>query len=410
MTHTATTDKSTRCERALYIAFDMGRDAWQLASSDGGKTRREVKLARTDVERGKADVLAEIAKARAAFGLPEDAPVHALYEAGRDGFWFARWLLGQSVQCLVVDPCSILVDRKAKQRKNDAIDSRALLDLLVRHVTGDRTVNTVAVPPPDAEDARELGRLIHRLGRARRSLALRVQSVLWSRGVDASYHTGIRAEFDKMRTGDGRPLDRVVRVELDVLCGQIEHLDRDLDLLERERVAQVEEPVTPVQAQAQQLEQLLGIGPIGAWTLAHEMFGWRTFRNGKALGAFLGLAPTPWCSGQMNRDQGISKAGPAKLRALLVQLGWGWLRYQPQSALAKWYGERFGGTAKRSKRVGIVAVARKLAVALWRYVTQGVIPDGAAFKSAGHRVATPHQRGFCARKLPPLVPQQAVAA
>lgn len=410
MTQTATTTESTRPARALYIAFDMGRDSWQAASSDGGKTRRDVKVARNDIERGKADVLAEIAKARTVFGLPDDAPVHALYEAGRDGFWFARWLQACGVRCLVIDPCSILVDRKAKQRKTDAIDARALLDLLVRHVTGDRTVNTVAVPPPDAEDARELGRLLHRLGRARRSLALRLQSVLWSRGIDASYRTGIQADFDGMRSGDGHPLDRIVRIELEVLCGQIEHLDRDLDQLERERVQQVVQPATPTQEQAHQLEQLVGVGPIGSWTLAHEVFGWRTFRNGKALGAFLGLAPTPWCSGQMNREQGISKAGPSKLRALMVQLAWGWLRYQPDSDLAKWYGERFGGTAKRSKRVGIVAVARKLVIALWRYVTQGVIPGGAELKSAGHRITTPRQRGCSIRRLPPTASTLSAAA
>ena len=220
--------------------------------------------------------------------------------------------------------------------KNDAIDARALLDLLVRHVTGDREINIVPVPPADAEDARELGRLIERLGRARRSLALRVQSVLGTRGIDTSYRTGMQAELDDMRTGDGHPLDPVVRLEVELLCGQIEHIDRDLATLERRRVAEIKQPATPTQQQAHRLEQLVGIGPIGAWTLAHELFGWRQFRNGKALGAYLGLAPTPFCSGQMQRDQGISTAGPSKLRSLMVQLAWAWLRYQPQSDIAKW--------------------------------------------------------------------------
>lgn len=388
----------------------MGKDAWQFACCDGGKARREGKIVRTDVEQGKRDLLLEIAKAVRHFGLPDDVKVHAMYEAGRDGFWFARWLDSAGVDCLVVDPCCILVDRRAKQRKNDAIDARALLDLLVRHVTGDREVNVVPVPPPEAEDARELGRLLHRLGRVRRSLACRVQSVLWTRGIDEFYRTGLQEELDAMRSGDGRPLDRVVRLEVEMLCGQIEHIDRDMAKLEQERVAQVQKPTTPAQQQAHRLEQLVGIGPIGAWTLAHELFSWRHFRNGKALGAYLGLAPTPFCSGQMNRDQGISKVGPSKLRSLMVQLGWAWLRYQPQSDIAKWFAERFGATAKRSRRIGIIAVARKLVIALWRYVTQGIVPGGAELKAACHKLVVPRQRGFSAKRLAPVGQPMAMAA
>lgn len=409
MTQTATTTDSSASSRALYIAFDMGKEAWQFACGDGGKFRREGKFDRTDVEQGKRALLAEVCKAKQHFGLPTEATVHAMYEAGRDGFWFARWLNDAGIACLVVDPCCILVDRRAKRRKNDAIDARALLDLLVRHVTGDREVNIVPVPPPEAEDARELGRLLHRLGRVRRSLACRVQSVLWTRGIDVLYRTGLQAELGTMHSGDGRPLDHIVRLEVEMLCGQIEHIDRDLAKLERERVAQVEKPATSAQKQAHQLEQLVGIGPIGAWTLAHELFSWREFRNAKALGAYLGLAPTPFCSGQMNRDQGISKVGPSKLRSLMVQLGWAWLRYQPESDIAKWFAERFGATAKRSRRIGIIAVARKLVIALWRYATQGVVPAGAALKPAEHRIPIPAQRGFNARRLAPAAPVVAMA-
>lgn len=272
----------------------------------------------------------------------------------------------------------------------------------MRHVTGDRVVNAVAIPPPDAQDERELGRIIDRLGRTRRTLATRLQSLLWTLGIDAGYHTGIQSEFAEMRTGDGRPLGGTVRLELDCLCNQLECLDRDLHRLESERVRQVQKPVTPTQKQAHDLEKLVGIGPIGAWTLAHEVFGWRHFKNDKALGSFLGLAPTPWCSGQMQQEQGISKAGPSRLRSLMVQLAWAWLRLQPESHLAKWYQERFGATAKRSRRVGIVAVTRKLLVALWRYVTQGIVPMGAALKPEQTRsIHVPCQKGFSRRRLAP---------
>ena len=321
MATTTSVSDSTRTTRALYIAFDMGRDSWQFAAGDGGKTRRELKILRTDLAQGKRDVIAEIAKARTAFGLADDAPVHAVYEAGRDGFWFARWLGSIGVQCLVIDPCSILVDRRQKQRKNDAIDARALLDVLVRHVTGDRLVRPVAVPPPEAEDHRQLGRAIHRLGRDRRALATRLQSILWSRGIDAHYRTGMQEDFESMRTGEDRPLDAITRLELETLCAQLEVLDKHLYRLEELRTRQVMAPATKTQEIAQRLERLAGIGPIGSWTLAHELFGWREFKNAKHLGAFLGLAPTPFCSGQMqlnfNQKPRPAKAPPrSTLRSL----------------------------------------------------------------------------------------------
>lgn len=386
MTQTTTSPESSRSGRCLYMALDMGRDSWQLALSDGGTIRRDAKVDRTDVQAGKRDLLAEIAKARQRFGLADDAQVHAVYEAGRDGFWLARWLIAQGVQCIVIDPCAILVDRKAKHRKNDAIDARALLDLLVRHVTGDRLLKPVCVPPPDAEDARELGRLLTKLGRTRREYIARLRSLLWGRGIDVDYRTDLPASFDDMRTGDDRPLDPVLRLECEVLCRQIAHVDREICRLEDTRALEIAKPVTPAQTQARQLERLVGIGPIGSWTLAHELFSWREFASSKKIAAFVGLAPTPWCSGTMQRDQGISKAGSGPLRALLVQLAWAWLRLQPESELSQWFRTRFGETAKRSKRVGIIAVARKLLVALWRYVTLGVVPAGAHVKADHHRI------------------------
>ncbi len=393
MTQATSTAQSSLTGTVLYIALDMGRDSWQFAASDGGKIKREVKVVRTDLDVGKTTLLDEIAKARARFRLPDDAPVYAVYEAGRDGFWLARWLDDAGIKCMVIDPASILLDRKAKHKKNDAIDARALLELLIHHATGVRALQAVAVPSIEAEDARELGRLLQSLASVRRSLAMRVQSLLWSRGIDASYRTDMPQHFEEMRTGDGKPLPPVLRMELQILCGQLENMDRDLCKLEDQRARQVQKPQTPTQQVSHDLERLLGIGPIGASTLAHELFGWRTFENGKKLGAFVGLAPTPFASGTMDRDQGISKAGSGPLRALLVQLAWDWLRYQPDSDLAGWYRGRYGETSKRSRRVGIVAVARKLLIALWRYATQGVVPPGAKLKAETHKISLPRPRG-----------------
>ena len=181
---------------------------------------------------------------------------------------------------------------------------------------------------------------------------------------------------------------------VEVLCRHIEYLDSDILKLELQRVELLKKPVSPAHQQAHQLEKLYGIGPVGAWTLAHDLFSWREFQNGKKLGSFVGLSPTPWASGTVAREQGISKAGSGPLRALLVQLAWGWLRYQPDSELTKWFYSKFGTTNKRSKRVGIVAVARKLLILLWQYVTKGVVPPGVTFKAENHVIVPAKPKGI----------------
>ena len=306
MTQSTTRTDIVHSSRALYIAMDLGRDSWQLAISDGGKTIREVKVVRKDVDVAKTEFMTEVAKARVKFSLDADAPVHALYEAGRDGFWIARWLESVGIPCLVIDPCSILVDRKAKQRKNDAIDARALLDLLVRHVTGDREVSIVAVPPGEIDDQRELGRVIRKLGRTRRSLANRVRSVLWRYGIDDGYRADLAKKFPEMRTGDGQPLGPVTRLELETLCGQILGLDTDLQRLEDERVAQLKKPVTRAQEQARAAAQAHA-QPIGGQQLVGEVGGLAE-RFERQLRAFVGRMAVGLEAGrgfiQMGRELG----------------------------------------------------------------------------------------------------------
>jgi len=132
-----------------------------------------------------------------------------------------------------------------------------------------------------------------------------------------------------------------------------------------------------------QLTRLRAIGAKGAWVLVKEMFGWRTFANRRELAGSLGLVPTPYASGDSQLEQGISKAGNRRVRGLLVELAWGWLRLQPSSALAQWFDRRFASGGKRLRRIGIVALARRLAIALWRYLKNGEIPAGAQLKPAG---------------------------
>lgn len=398
MAQTTTNRDITPVSGTLYIGMDLGCDSWQLALGDGQK-HRMVAVDRKDLERGKADFLAEIAKGKQRFDLDPDAEVVVVHEAGRDGFWIVRWLGKQDIRCHVVDPASLPVDRRAKQRKTDAIDARGLLDLLVRHELGQAPLHLVAVPTPEEEDARELGRALDHLNGSRTSLALRMESLLWKEGIVMTYTTGCEDKLNEVKTGCGGPLGEYLKGECARLCRQIHSMDLDICALEDQRQRQIEQPASPTEQIAHNLERLYGIGPIGASTLAFELFGWRKFANAKKLGSFLGLCPTPFDSGRKDREQGISKAGPGRLRALLIQLGWGWLRYQPESALSQWFATRNSAGAKRKKRVDIVAVARKLAVELWRYVNTGTVPIGAVLKPDYHRISPVSPKGCAVRQL-----------
>lgn len=271
--------------------------------------------------------------------------------------------------------------------------------MLIRHELGQTSLHLVAIPTPEEEDRRELGRGLERLNGSRSRLALSLQSMLFKHGITATYTTGFEEQLADLKTGDGRPLGPTLREQCEVLCRQIHSLDLDICKLEDQRQRQVEKPESPTEQIAHNLQQLYGIGPIGALTLADELFGWRKFANAKKLGSFLGLCPTPFATGTIDREQGISKAGPGRLRALLIQLAWGWLRYQPESALTQWFVARNSAGAKRKKRVDIIAVSRKLAVALWRYVTTGAVPAGAAFKPEHHRISPVAPRGCAVRQL-----------
>lgn len=391
MAQTTTPTEATRSRGTLYIAFDLSRSKWQLAISDGTAKPRDIVVDRTCVSQAKAQFIKEVAAAKIRFGLPGDAPVSAVYEAGRDGFWIGRWLEQIGVSCTVIDPASITIDRKAKQRKTDQIDARKLLSLLCDHANGRAALHPVQVPSADDEDARTLQRLLDKLLAAKERLTNRILAVLFAQGIDRKYDIWLKDDIATLVTGDERQLGPIVQRELLILCRQVEALHQDIDDLEQQRAKALAAPVTETQKVARNLEALSAIGPIGAWTLAHEMFGWRTFANGKHLSSYLGLTPTPWASGDMNRDQGISKAGPGRIRALMIQLAWSWLRYQPNSPISLWFGERWAKGGKRNRRVGIVAVARKLCVLLWRYVTQGVVPDGVTLK-AEDRLTQPRVR------------------
>lgn len=403
MTRTTTETDSNGQPRRLYMALDISATSWAVGFCDGGPKVRVRSVVRKDCGQARDGLMTEVALARQAFGLSAQAPVLACYEAGRDGFWLARFLEQGGISCLVFDPSSIEVDRRAKQAKTDPIDAAKLVRLLVRHAQGDSHVRIVAQPSPEDEDARELGRTLERLQKNRRRYETVIQSLLFKHGIDRPWAASVQDELDDLRTGDGRPLGDGLKLEIRLYGQNIALLEAQIDELEQWRLARIAQPETPVQAVAHDLNTLNGVGSIGAWTLAHELLGTRKFAGPRQVGGFLGLAPMPWASGKMSRCQGISKSGPGRLRALLVQMAWGWLRFQPGSAIVKWYTERFGEASKRSRRVGIIALARKLAVALWRFTEYGEIPEGAVLKNPTRRAKPRKRTGNGTARIPQAV-------
>jgi transposase len=372
------TSESTAPTGGLLLAFELGQRSWKLGFTVGMGQRPRIR----QIPAGAISALAtEIERAKKRLSLPSDAPVIRCYEAGRDGFWLHRYLAAQRITNYVVDSSSIEVDRRARRAKTDRLDLAGLLSLLARYVLGDRRAwRVVRVPTVVEEDARHLPRTLEALTQDRTRLMSRLKSLLATQGVSLAIDAKFLHRLEAAHLWDGTPLppglqERLTRTwrQLQEVGGQI----RDLKALRLTRP----ENLTPATSRALgQLLTMRAIGPIGASVLATEIFGWRRIRNGRELGALVGLVPAPYQSGETDYDQGITRAGNAHVRRVIVQLAWGWIRHQPDSALTHWYQQRFGGGGKRVRKIGIVALARKLLIALWRYLETGAIPDGAQLK------------------------------
>jgi transposase len=326
---------------------------------------------------------AHIARAKRHFGLPDDAPVISCYEAGRDGFWLHRYLLAHGVTNHVVDSSSIEVNRRARRAKSDRLALGGLLSLLARHVQGDSRVwRVVRVPTVAEEDARHLPRTLEKLTADRTRLINRVKGLLVTQGVRVPVDKDFLDRLQTVRLWDDTPLPAGLRDRVARDWAQLQHIEKHLRELKVARTAQQPSSDTPTGRAIVKLQTLRAIGPTGGWTLATEIFGWRNIRNGRQLGALVGLAPAPYQSGDSHYEQGITRAGNTHVRRIMVQLAWRWVHYQPNSALSQWYQRRFGDHGPRLRRIGIVALARKLLIALWRYVDSGVVPHGALLKAA----------------------------
>lgn len=380
---TATTrlQSTASSQSALYVALELSRTLWKLGLTVGfGQKPRERNVRAGDL----AALYNEIQLAKKRFGLDPSANIYCCYEAGRDGFWIHRALEEIGLHSFVVDPASIEMPRRHRRAKTDRLDVHKLLRLLIRYCLGEtRALSVVRVPSVEDEDNRHLHRELATLKQERTAHINRIKSFLFGVGVQLKPRWRIfTAQLDQIRLWDGSALppalhDRILRE-----YGRLQLLQRQIVQLQAERNRLLRERRSPAIDKVRTLNRLFGVGVHGAWVLAMEFFSWRQLSNRRQVGALPGLAPTPHDSGDSAREQGISKAGSRLVRALAIEMAWAWLRYQPRSQLSQWFQERFAAGGARLRKIGIVALARKLLIALWRWCDHGVLPAGAELRAA----------------------------
>jgi transposase len=365
-------------ERVLYMAMELSNKRWKLVFGEGEKRRHVTVEAGCRVELSEA-----IGKAKERFHLPADVRMVSCYEAGRDGFWLHRYLLGMGIENQVVDSSSIETNRRARRAKTDRLDGDKLLNMLIRYCAGEKGVwSVVRVPSVEDEDARRLHREMERLKKERTAHRNRVRSLLVAQGLQVEPNGEFLKRLEGLRLWDGRPLPAELKGELGREYTRLSVVEEQLRALEETRSERLKHAMSPALQQVVQLMELRAIGPVSAWVLVLEFFSWRGLRNRREVAALAGLTGTPYASGESWRDQGISKAGNPRVRTRMIEIAWLWLRYQPDSALSQWFKARFASGGPRMRRVGIVALARRLLIALWRYLEEGLLPEGAELKAA----------------------------
>ncbi|MFC3061835.1 IS110 family transposase [Paenirhodobacter populi] len=385
-TETITAAKITTTEStAIFVSLELSRSTWlitALAAPLGAK------MSRHQVRGGDMpELLKRFSDMQHAVRhrTGQIVPVIVIQEAGLDGFWIHRALVAAGIESHVVDPASIAVSRRHRRAKTDRIDGEALVRTLMAWRRGEpRVCAMVRVPTPEEEDRRRVCRELKSLVGERIRHVNRVKGILFAQGIGdyEPRNKDRRHRLEDLRTGDGRPLPHHLKAlvlrELEI----IELLNRQIETVKSERDALLAEmqPIGSTPGPVRMLLGLRGIGPGFAGALWSEGL-FRTFRNRRQVAAYAGLAPTPWKSGTINHEQGVSKAGNPRLRAIAVETAWLWLRHQPGSALSRWFHNRVRQLGPRTKKVTIVALARKLLVALWKYVTSGIVIEGAAMKT-----------------------------
>ena len=365
--------------KTLYLGLELSNTKWKLAFSNGSKNRfltinaRELNRFRLEVDASKK-----------LLGLGNNGQIMSCYEAGRDGFWIHRFLVDESIENIVVDSASIEVNRRSRRAKTDRLDARKLVGMLMRYHNGEKKLwAVVRVPSVADEDARQLHRDIQVLKRERTMHCSRISGLLAQQGIYIK--NPCRRNLSKILSlvccWDGQPVPAELRVRIDREFERLQMVTEQIKLLEKERERRLKDPKTISLQQIVKLQRLRGIGTQSSWLFVMEFYGWRQFRHRREIAALSGLAPTPYDSGSRTRDQGISKAGNPRVRAMSIEIAWAWLRFQPESKLSRWFEQRFAAGGKRMRRIGIVAVARRLLIDLWRYLEKDIMPEGAVLKS-----------------------------
>jgi transposase len=361
--------------KRLFVAMELSNKKWKLNFGDGVRERE-----RNIGARNQPLLLYEVKRAREKLGLPQDAKVVFCYEAGRDGFWIDRMLKTHGFENRVMDPASIEVSRRARVRKTDRLDARKLLNALLRaELWGERKVfSAVRVPDEEQEAQMRIHRERERLVKERTEHRTRIKSLLILHGIEIG--NPAKVVLVGLRDWAGKPLRIQWIEELRREQQRLVLVEEQIKTIETLQAAALAETKTQAEQKACKLARLKAVGLQSSWLLSHECFGWRTFANRKHVGSFAGLTGTPYDSGQTLREQGISKAGSGRVRTTMIELAWGWVRWQPDSALSRWFIDRYIRGVSRSKRKGIVALARKLLGALWKYVEYDIVPEGAVLK------------------------------
>lgn len=377
----ATADRPAAVE--LYMSLELSPSKWLVTSLLSGSGR----ISKHILRGGDCDALLRLIaglKAKAQRQAGTTVSIVAIQEAGLDGFSLHRLLEGEGIESWVVDPASVAVSRRMRRAKSDGIDGETLLRTLMAFRRGEPRVCSMVCPPSiEEEDRRRVTRERQRLLRERIEHTNRIKGLLMSQGIRNYNPLGKdrHACLETLSTPQGRPLPPRMKGEIRRELERLDLLARQIKQVEAERDALAMPSAKAVETPAVLLMNLKGVGPETATLLWLEGL-FRTFANRRQLAAYAGLAPTPWMSGRIQREQGISKSGNPRLRTAMVELAWLWLRNQPDSALSRWFVERVRAEGGRKRKLTIVALARKLLVALWRYVTHGEVPNGAVLKTA----------------------------
>jgi transposase len=368
---------------AIFVSLELSRSTWLITSlvPGGGDKMSKHSVRSGDI----AELMTHLAKLRDKAHARAGAsfPIIAIQEAGLDGFWVHRVLERAGIESHVVDAASILTSRRRRRAKTGRIDGEALLRTLLAYKRGEPRVCTmVRAPSPEEEDRRRLCRERKTLVAERVAHVNRIKGLLFGQGI-CDYEplrSDRRPRLAELRTGDGRPLPPYLKAQIGRELDRLELLLEQLKAVEAERNALLEPANDAAPAAVKALAGLRGIGPEFTAMLWSECL-FRSFRHRRQVAAYAGLAPTPWQSGSVRHEQGVSKSGNPRLRSTMIQLAWLWLRHQPRSELSLWFRERVTRNGGRGKKTAIVALARKLLVALWKFSSSGVVIEGAMMKA-----------------------------